>query len=104
MPSAGRKPMKKWWDVFISYASEEKETVALPLAETLGRAGLQVWLDQFELRMGDSLRQKIDEGLSASTFGVVIISEHFLNKAWPQKELNGLFALEDTGAKTILPV
>jgi hypothetical protein len=96
--------VKKWWDVFISYASEERETVALPLARTLSGAGLNVWFDQFELRVGDSLRQKIDEGLSSSTFGVVIISKHFLDKAWPQKELNGLFALEDTGGKTILPV
>ena len=95
--------MKKW-DVFISHASEDKQAVALPLAESLVRSGLKVWLDQFELRVGDSLREKIDEGLSESAFGVVILSEHFLNKGWPKKELNDLFALEEGGVKVILHV
>jgi hypothetical protein len=94
----------KKWDVFISHASKDKQTVALPLAEGLIRAGLKVWLDQFELRIGDSLRERIDEGLSESTFGVVVLSKHFLNKPWPKKELNGLFALEEEGVKVILPV
>ena len=70
--------MKKW-DVFISHASEDKQAIALPLAESLVRSGLKVWLDRFELRVGHSLREKIDEGLSESAFGVVILSEHFLN-------------------------
>ena len=82
----------KNWDVFISHASEDKASVALPLAESLIRSGLRVWLDQFELRIGDSLREKIDEGLSESSFGVIVLSEHFLNKGRTKKELNGLFA------------
>jgi hypothetical protein len=95
--------MKKW-DVFISHASEDKQAVALPLADSLTRSGLKVWLDRFELRIGDSLREKIDEGLAESAFGVVILSEHFFNKGWTKNELNGLFALEDGGVKLILPV
>jgi hypothetical protein len=33
------------WDVFISHASEDKETVARPLAQCLERSGLRVWYD-----------------------------------------------------------
>ena len=95
--------MKKW-DVFISHASEDKQSVALPLADSLERSGLKVWLDRFELRIGDSLRERIDEGLAESSFGVVILSEHFLKKGWPKNELDGLFALEDGGRRVILPV
>ena len=94
----------KRWDAFISHASEDKETVALPLAAALKRAGILVWLDQFELRVGDSLREKIDEGLAQSRFGIVILSSSFLAKGWPKRELNGLFALEEGGRKVILPV
>lgn len=94
----------KQWHLFISHASEDKQAVALPLADTLIRAGLKVWLDRFELKLGDSLRERIDEGLSESAFGVVILSEHFLNKGWPKKELNGLFALEEDEVKIILPI
>ena len=94
----------KTWDVFISHASEDKDAVAVPLARALQNAGLRVWLDMQELDIGDSLREKIDEGLSFSQFGVVIISPSFLSKLWPKRELNGLFALEGDGQKIILPV
>lgn len=92
------------WDVFISHAGEDKADVALPLAERLRAAGLRVWLDSFELTVGDSLRQSIERGLSGSRFGIVIISPEFLQKHWPQAELDGLAAREAAGVKIILPV
>jgi hypothetical protein len=94
----------KDWDVFISHASEDKETVALPLAGHLRAAGLRVWLDRFELRLGDSLREKIDAGLAKSRFGIVVLSRDFFAKQWPQRELNALFAVEEPGRTSILPV
>jgi hypothetical protein len=93
----------KQWDAFISHASEDKDIV-LPLAEALRGAGLRVWLDQQVLRMGDSLREKIDEGLANSRYGIVVLSPSFLAKQWPKRELNGLMALEESGHKVILPV
>ena len=92
------------FDVFISHASEDKVEVARPLAALLMRAGLDVWLDELELQIGDSLREKIDYGLSRSRFGLVIFSPDFFEKRWPARELNGLFALEEDGEKIILPV
>jgi hypothetical protein len=97
-------PNTKRWDVFISHASEDKEAVAVPLAKALEGAAVRVWLDQEQLRIGDSLRASIDEGLAKSRFGVVIISAAFLRKQWPAKELSGLMALEEDGHKVILPV
>jgi hypothetical protein len=92
------------WDVFISHASEDKEAVAIPLAKALQGAGLKVWLDKFELHIGDSLREKIDEGLAQSRFGILILSPSFLAKRWPKQELNGMMAIEEAGHKVILPV
>lgn len=92
------------WDVFISHASENKADVALPLTERLEAAGLRVWLDSFELTVGDSLRQSIERGLAGSRFGIVVISPEFLKKHWPQAELDGLASREAAGAKVILPV
>jgi hypothetical protein len=94
----------KQWDVFISHASEDKETVVLPLCAALRRAGLKVWLDRQELHLGDSLREKIDEGLANSRFGVVVLSPSFMAKGWPRRELNGLMAVEESGQKVILPI
>ena len=92
------------WDVFISHASEDKDDFVRPLAQALQARGLSVWFDEFTLTVGDSLRRSIDRGLAGSRFGVVIISPHFLDKEWPQKELDGLVAREFDGAKVILPV
>ena len=97
IPSPARR------DVFISHASEDKADIARPLAKALSKAGLSVWFDEAELTLGDSLRRKIDDGLKNSQFAVVILSLSFFAKEWPQRELDGLFALEQ-GNKKILPV
>jgi len=92
------------WDVFISHASEDKLSVASPLSKKLIQKGLRVWLDEHQLTVGDSLRRKIDEGLAKSQFGVVILSERFFSKEWPQKELDALVSREDGKEKVILPI
>jgi len=92
------------WDVFISHASEDKTPVARPLADALQARGLSVWLDDFELKIGDSLRRKIDAGLANSAFGVVILSRNFFAKGWPKYELDGLITRQVSGEQTLLPI
>jgi hypothetical protein len=92
------------WDVFISHAWEDKETVARPLAHALSEAGISVWYDEFTLTLGDSLRRSIDRGLADSRYGLVILSPHFFAKGWPQRELDGLTTREIESGKVILPV
>lgn len=81
---------EKQWDVFISHASEDKVAVVDPLAKELQKHGLRVWLDRSVLTIGDSLSRKIDEGLGSSRFGIVVLSQNFFTKSWPQRELDGL--------------
>ena len=92
------------YDVFISHASEDKETVAIPLAERLQEKGYRVWIDSSELTVGDSLRERIDHGLASSRFGAVILSDSFFAKKWPMQELNALHARETQGKTVILPI
>ncbi|MCY4558675.1 MAG: TIR domain-containing protein [Chloroflexi bacterium] len=91
------------WDVFISYASEDREAVARPLALLLRQLGLRVWYDEMELRVGDRLRRRIDEGLTKCRYGVVILSPSFPSKHYPQLELDGLMQREQDGRDLILP-
>jgi hypothetical protein len=93
---------EKAFDVFISHATEDKELVAAPLADALRRRGLKVWYDDFELRLGDSLRRRIDDGLTRSRFGVVILSPAFFKKGWPQREMDGLVTREIAGDRQII--
>jgi hypothetical protein len=92
------------YDVFVSHASEDKESVARPLAEKLRQLGLRVWFDEFELKIGDSLRRKIDKGLANSKFGVVILSKSFIKKGWANYELDGIITKSVSGQQVILPI
>ena len=94
----------KEYDVFISHASEDKESVVRPLAIALKNKGVSVWYDEFELKIGDSLRRKIDQGLSKSKFGIVVISRSFIKKGWTNYELDGLMTKAISGQQTILPI
>jgi TIR domain len=92
-------------DVFISHASEDKLEVAEPLVDLLSDLRVTTWYDTQALKIGDSLREKIDEGLAAARFGVVILSPHFFSKSWPKEELDGLYSRRTRdGAFAILPV
>lgn len=92
------------FDVFISHASEDKASVVGPLANALVAAGLRVWYDEFELRIGDSLRRKIDRGLANSRFGIVVLSKSFFSKGWPNYELDGLVTRAVSGDQVLLPI
>ncbi len=92
------------YDFFVAHASEDKEDFVHALVEALQSKGARVWYDDFSLRVGDSLRRSIDRGLASSRFGVVILSEHFFSKGWPQRELNGLYVIENQGPARILPI
>ena len=94
----------KDWDVFISHATEDKEAVAGPLAHALQDRGMNVWYDDFELRIGKSLRRSIDDGIARSRFGLVILSESFFAKNWPQYELDGLVTRANSDQQILLPI
>ena len=97
-------PDERVFDVFISHTSEDKADVVRPLATALHDAGLSVWYDEFELRIGDSLRRKIDKGLASSRFGVVVLSRAFFGRGWPEYELDGLVTRTVSGEQVLLPV
>ncbi len=102
--SFGEPPIVRHYDVFISHASEDKDEVVRPLAHALQREGLKVWYDEFELKIGDSLRRKIDTGLANSRFGIVVLSKSFINKGWTNYELDGIVTRAVSGEQIILPI
>jgi hypothetical protein len=103
-PATPERKTAGTWDVFISHASEDKEAFVRNLANELAAKGLKVWYDEFTLTLGDSLRRSIDQGLANSRFGIVVLSQSFFSKKWPQRELDGLVAMEISSGKLILPI
>lgn len=96
--------VERKFDVFISHATEDKNEVVRPLALALKNEGLSVWYDEFELKIGDSLRRKIDKGLANSRFGIVVLSKDFIRKGWTNYELDGIITKVTTGDQVILPI
>jgi hypothetical protein len=92
------------WDVFLSHASEDKDAVAVPLRDALTARGVTVWLDKTEMRLGDSLRRKIDAGIRSSRMGIVVLSESFFSKGWTNHELDGLVTRTVAGEQSLLPI
>lgn len=92
------------YDVFISHASEDKKEFVEPLANYLQNEGLRVWYDDFALKLGDKLRQTIDNGLTCSQYGIVVLSKAFFEKDWTKYELDTLATREFGGRKVILPI
>ena len=104
VPTLVRKGNNVEYDVFILYASEDKDEVVEPLVQALQDGGLSVWYDEFELKIGASLRQSIDKGISASRFGIVVLSKAFFDKGWPSYELDGLVTMTVNGEQVLLPI
>ena len=104
VPNQGTESVHREYDVFISHASEDKDQVVRPLAHALSDGGLKVWYDEFELRIGDSLRRKIDIGLAKSRFGIVVLSRAFFGKGWTNYELDGLVTRSVSGEQILLPI
>ena len=94
------------YDVFISHASEDKESFVNELVEELNNLHVRVWIDKDVMAWGDSIRESIDKGLSNSTFGIVVLSPSYIadGKYWTKKELDALFQLETIRGKFILPI
>ena len=92
------------YDVFLSHASEDKDDVARPLALRLQEQGLRVWYDEFELRIGDNLVAKLNAGINASRFGILVLSKAFFAKQWTIHELNMLERLWVTENRLLFPI
>lgn len=93
------------YDVFVSHATEDKESFADEFVQLLREDfNLKVWYDAISIKWGDSIRTEIDKGLKKSKFGVVILSRSYIGKYWTNYELEGLFQRESNGGKLILPI
>lgn len=91
-------------DIFISYAHEDQK-IAIDIADKLSKLGLNVWIDELKLKIGDSISEEIGKAIEKSKYGVIILSKHYLIKRWPLEELKLLFNLQlSTGQKIILPI
>lgn len=90
-------------DVFISYSHDDSREIVKLLVGELQAMGLDVWYDDIEMSLGDSIRDSIDKGLQTSNYGVVVLSEGYF-EGMSEWELNGLVQKHTEEDGVILPL
>ena len=89
-------------DVFLCHASVDKSAFVHPLVESLEKRGITFWLDEAEVAWGDSITNRINQGLGQSRYVVVFLTDNFMGRHWPEAELGSALNRENSDGQTIV--
>lgn len=89
--------------VFISYSSADRKDVE-EIVQQLTSRGIEVWYDQWEIKISDSIVQKINDGISSADYLLVALSATSVKSHWVQAELSAATMLLVEKGISILPV
>lgn len=91
--------------VFISHASEDKDRFVIPFYNQLRENGVDAWIDKWEIKLGDSLTQKIfDEGIGQTDAVIIILSSFSVEKPWVKEELDAALVRRILGKIRLIPL
>lgn len=96
---------RRSWDVFLCHDSRDEDFVT-ELSKYLLFRDVKAWVDKGVLELGDSLSGLINEGISEADYGLVVLSENFIdNVGWASSEWEALesWAMSQEG-KVLLPI
>lgn len=86
----------KYHGIFLSHNSKDKPFVR-KLKESLHEKGVEkVWVDEAEILIGDSLINKIQEGINQTEYFGIVLSKNSIQSPWVQKELEQAMLMEIT--------
>lgn len=89
---------------FISYSTKDL-SAAREVARALRDRGIEVWIDEEQIRFGESIPRRISDGLDAADVLLVLVSKHFVSSSWCRAEYEPLLVREiDTGVTAVIPV
>ncbi|MEG8021515.1 toll/interleukin-1 receptor domain-containing protein [Sphingomonas aerolata] len=73
--------------VYLAHATDDK-AIAKPIAEGLRARGIEVWFDDWEIGIGDSLRQRMEQGLGDCTNFLVLLTPRSITRPWVAEEID----------------
>jgi hypothetical protein len=90
--------------VFLSHSHKDKPFVR-KLAKDLDISGIKVWIDEAEIKVGDSLIRKIISGIDSVDYLGIVLSPNSVNSQWVQEELEQALNIQvSQGYIKILPI
>lgn len=87
--------------LFISHSSEDKPFVRM-LAADLVAKGHDVWLDEWEIKIGESIPLKIEQALTDADFVLLVLSESATKSNWVEREWRAKFWDQITRGETLV--
>jgi hypothetical protein len=89
------------YDIFLSYANEDKETIIQPIMHEFWKHGVfSIWFDEISIQPSSSVSKSIGKGILNSRYILVAITPNYLKKYWTDEELHTAISLK----KTIVPI
>src|SRR6266478_48970 len=85
--------------VFVCHAKEDRNTIVKPLIDAFEKLGISYWYDEDEIKWGDSITQKVNEGLVRSRYLIAVVSEHFVKRPWQRREMNAALSVEASSGR-----
>ncbi len=88
-------------DIFISHSSKDKE-VATQLATDMNFCGIDVWLDQWELQIGQSLTDELAKAMDDSRYIAILITGNYNKSVWTKAEYKKALSREQREERTVM--
>lgn len=90
---------------FLSHASEDKDAFVIEFATKLRAKGVDVWLDQWEIKAGESIVRKVfTQGIEEASVFIVVLSEVSVTKPWVAEELDASVIRKIQEGAQLIPV
>ena len=91
MSTSARQPQQKT-ACFISYSRQDREQVERIARQLHNRDDIFVWYDDWELRGGDRLRDRLKSAIASSAVFVLMLSRNSVTSEWVKDEIDEAFA------------
>jgi hypothetical protein len=88
-------------DIFLSHSSKDK-ALALRLATDLNFCGVDAWLDEWEIGIGQSLTDVVALAMEKARFIAILISENYNQSVWTKREYKKALAREEHEKRVVM--
>lgn len=100
-PSQQGQPSGPLFSCFISYSSHD-HAFAEQLHTDLEQHGGQCWFAPHDMKIGDKIRQRIEDSIQAYDKLLLVLSEHSVESAWVESEVETAFEKERQQKRLVL--
>jgi len=90
--------------VFVCYSHQDSSFVDR-LVQDLSSRGIEPWIDKWGIRVGDSIVERINEGIRKNDYLIIVLSRASVKSEWVKKELNAALMKElNRKSVVVLPI